>query len=49
MKISYFVDHIPANTPNNRRPGLHLAPEYITIHSTGNPSAVLKEHLTAAP
>lgn len=33
---AYKVDHIPKNTPNNRRPGLPMIPEYITIHSTGN-------------
>ncbi|MGI5822617.1 MAG: N-acetylmuramoyl-L-alanine amidase [Dethiobacteria bacterium] len=42
MKTSYFVDHIPASTPHNRRPGLHLAPEYITIHSTGNPGSTAR-------
>ena len=42
MKTSYFVDHIPANTPFNRRPGLHLAPAYITVHSTGNPRSTAR-------
>ena len=42
MPSSYFVDHIPVNTAHNRRPGLYLAPEYITIHSTGNPSSTAR-------
>ncbi len=30
------VQHIPKNTPNNRRPGIAMEPEYLTIHSTAN-------------
>lgn len=33
------VDHIPRNTPHNRRPGIRMQPQWITIHSTGNPSS----------
>jgi N-acetylmuramoyl-L-alanine amidase len=32
----YTVNHIPRNTPNNRRPGLPMRPTTITIHNTGN-------------
>ena len=39
MAYSYIVDHIPRNTPYNRRPGLPMSPQYITIHSTGNPKS----------
>ena len=34
--MNYIVDHIPRTTPCNRRPGLAMVPQYITIHSTGN-------------
>lgn len=34
--MNYRIDHIPRNTPNNRRPCIAMAPEYITIHSTAN-------------
>lgn len=39
---SYVIDHIPANTPYNRRPGLTLVPGYITVHSTGNPGSTAR-------
>jgi N-acetylmuramoyl-L-alanine amidase len=39
----FIVDHIPANTPYNRRPGLPLVPEYITVHSTGNPGSTARQ------
>ena len=42
MKINYTVDHIPKKTPYNRRPGLPQAPEYITVHSTGNPASTAR-------
>ena len=42
MKKNYRIDHISKNTAYNRRPGLHLAPEYITIHSTGNPDSTAR-------
>ncbi|WP_199926394.1 peptidoglycan recognition protein family protein [Brevibacillus brevis] len=37
--MNYRVDHIPKTTPNERRPGLSMVPEYLTIHSTGNPKS----------
>lgn len=37
MKIN--VQHIPKNTPYNRRPGTAMKPEYLTIHSTANPKS----------
>lgn len=40
--MNYIVDHIPRNTPHNRRPGTSMNPEYITIHSTGNPSSTAR-------
>lgn len=40
--MNYIVDHIPRNTPHNRRPGTSMHPEYITIHSTGNPSSTAR-------
>ena len=42
MKVNYIIDHIPKDTPNNRRPGLSLVPEHITIHSTGNPGSTAR-------
>lgn len=39
----YKVDHIPRNTPYNRRPCLAMMPEYITIHSTGNTASAKNE------
>lgn len=41
-EASYIIDHIPRNTPYNRRPGLPLDPEYITVHSTGNPGSTAR-------
>jgi N-acetylmuramoyl-L-alanine amidase len=35
----YRQDHIPLSTPCNRRPGLAMTPQYITVHNTGNPSS----------
>lgn len=35
----YIIDHIPRNTPCNRRPALAMAPTTITIHNTGNPAS----------
>ena len=40
--MNYIVDHIPRNTPHNRRPGTSMNPEYITIHSTGNSSSTAR-------
>jgi N-acetylmuramoyl-L-alanine amidase len=42
VKTSHIIDHIPKDTPYNRRPGLPLAPEYITVHSTGNPGSTAR-------
>lgn len=39
---NYIVDHIPKTTPCNRRPGYSMKPEYITIHSTGNPTSTAR-------
>lgn len=39
---NYIVDHIPKTTPYNRRPGYSMTPEYITIHSTGNPTSTAR-------
>ncbi len=36
LPFPYIINHIPLNTPNNRRPNLTMKPEYITIHSTAN-------------
>ena len=40
--MKYTIDHIPLTTPYNRRPGLKMEPEYITIHSTGNPNSTAR-------
>ncbi|WP_082311090.1 peptidoglycan recognition protein family protein [Paenibacillus sp. FJAT-27812] len=40
--INYHTDHIPKNTPSNRRPGHLLLPQSITIHNTGNPVSTAK-------
>jgi len=37
--VNYIVDHIPKKTPRDRRPGLSMVAETITIHNTGNPSS----------
>lgn len=37
--MEYKINHIPIDTPHNRRPQLPMKPEYITIHSTGNPNS----------
>lgn len=37
--MTYKIDHIPRNTPNNRRPGLAMNPTTLTIHNTGNPAS----------
>lgn len=33
------VQHIPKSTAYNRRPGIAMNPEYLTIHSTANPNS----------
>lgn len=35
----YLINHIPMNTPNNRRSGRTLKPSTLTIHNTGNPTS----------
>lgn len=35
----YRQDHIPKNTPCNRRPALNLEADTITIHNNGNPTS----------
>jgi len=40
--VNYIIDHIPRSTPCNRRPGLAMVPQYITIHSTGNPKSTAR-------
>jgi hypothetical protein len=39
MSIPYVINHIPKNTPNNRRPALLMNASTITIHNTGNPTS----------
>jgi N-acetylmuramoyl-L-alanine amidase len=34
--VNLIIDHIPYNTPCNRRPKLVIRPQSITVHSTGN-------------
>jgi len=41
--MNYIVNHIPKSTPYNRRPGLAMVPQYITIHSTGNPDSIAQD------
>ena len=40
--MNYIIDHIPRTTPHNRRPGIAMLPQYITIHSTGNPNSTAR-------
>jgi len=42
MELKYVVDHIPKNTPYNRRPAFPMQPEFITIHSTGNQTSTAR-------
>ncbi|MCY9579288.1 N-acetylmuramoyl-L-alanine amidase [Paenibacillus alvei] len=42
MPYEYRIDHIPRNTPCNRRPGNAMSATTITIHNTGNPSSTAK-------
>ncbi|WP_168120726.1 phosphodiester glycosidase family protein [Paenibacillus sp. HB172176] len=39
MSYTYKQDHIPNNTPHNRRPATEFIPTSITIHNTGNPTS----------
>jgi len=43
MPYTYIVDHIPTSTAKNRRPGISMTPEYVTIHSTANPSSTARQ------
>ncbi|MHA6484452.1 phosphodiester glycosidase family protein [Paenibacillus sp. strain BS8-2] len=38
----YIVDHIPRDTPHDRRPGHKLQATTITIHNTANPSSTAR-------
>ncbi|WP_238192046.1 N-acetylmuramoyl-L-alanine amidase family protein [Paenibacillus sp. L3-i20] len=38
----YLVDHIPKSTPHNRRPGLLIEDQWITVHNTANPSSTAR-------
>src|SRR5699024_108104 len=40
--MSIIKDHIPYNTPNNRRPGSQLHATTITVHNTANPKSTAK-------
>jgi N-acetylmuramoyl-L-alanine amidase len=41
--VNYNVDHIPLNTPYNRRPAHPmLQPSTITVHNTGNPTSTAR-------
>lgn len=40
--MNYIVDHIPRDTPNNRRPGIKMNPTTITIHNTANPTSTAR-------
>lgn len=42
MELKYVFDHIPKNTPYNRRPAFPMQANYITIHSTGNPNSTAR-------
>ena len=43
--MQYIIDHIPKTTPHNRRSGIVMIPESITIHSTGNPTSTSMNEL----
>jgi len=42
IDIRYIIDHIPKNTPNNRRPSHSMYATSITIHNTGNPRSTAR-------
>ncbi|MFD0959787.1 phosphodiester glycosidase family protein [Paenibacillus chungangensis] len=42
---NYRVNHIPRNTPYNRRPGHRLEATTITIHNTGNAASTARNEL----
>lgn len=37
--MEYIINHIPKNTPKNRRPGTKMVPNTITVHNTANPTS----------
>ncbi|GKU75643.1 N-acetylmuramoyl-L-alanine amidase [Paenibacillus sp. L3-i20] len=39
MTNQYKINHIPRSTPCNRRPGIVMKAETLTIHNTGNPKS----------
>lgn len=39
MNLNYRIDYIPKDTPYNRRPGIAMDPDLITIHNTANPTS----------
>lgn len=39
---AYIVDHIPYETPFQRRPDIFMAATTITIHNTGNPTSTAR-------
>lgn len=39
MAIHYVTNHIPKDTPQNRRPEYRMVASTITIHNTGNPTS----------
>jgi hypothetical protein len=41
-KMNYVVDHIPKDTPMNRRPENPLNATTLTIHNTGNPDSTAR-------
>jgi hypothetical protein len=45
-KMTYKVDHIPLNTPANRRPGKKMTPTTITIHNTANATSTAANERT---
>ena len=46
MTVKYTVNHIPRTTPYNRRPGIAMIPQYLTIHSTGNLNSTAQNERT---
>lgn len=40
--MNYIIDHIPTNTPYDRRPRGRMTPKYITIHNTDNPTSTAR-------
>ncbi|MCY9532994.1 N-acetylmuramoyl-L-alanine amidase [Paenibacillus alvei] len=42
MSYQYVIDHIPRNTPRDRRPGNAMSATTITIHNTDNPTSTAR-------